>query len=141
MLFGEYKHSVDKKGRMFVPAKLREDLGDSFIISKGIEGKPCLCIYSNEEWAVLDEKIRQLPTMKASKVRRFLYAGANKIECDSQGRTLIPQNLREYANLESEATILGMSTHIEVWNTEMWIAESEKYTPESIAELVEELDF
>lgn len=141
MLLGEYKHSIDKKGRMFIPAKLREDLGESFVISKGIDQKPCLCIYSVDEWNELDEKIRRLPTMKAGKLRRFLYSGANKIECDTQGRALIPQNLREYADLTAEATILGMSNHLEIWNSDLWIRESEQYTSESIAEIVEELDF
>ncbi len=141
MLLGEYKHSIDKKGRMFIPAKLREDLGESFVISKGIDQKPCLCIYSVDEWNELDEKIRRLPTMKAGKLRRFLYSGANKIECDAQGRALIPQNLREYADLTAEATILGMSNHLEIWNSDLWIRESEQYTSESIAEIVEELDF
>lgn len=141
MLYGEYKHTVDKKGRISIPSKLRDDLGDSFIISKGIEGNPCLCIYSNEEWQALDEKIRQLPTMKSSKAKRFLYSGANKLECDANGRVVIPPLLRDYAGIEATATILGMSTHIEIWNTEAWEAESEQYTPESIAEIMEGLDF
>lgn len=141
MLYGEYKHSVDGKGRVFIPAKLREDLGNSFMLCRGIEGKRCLCVYSNEEWDNLDEKIRQLPTMKASKVRRFLYAGATKLDSDSQGRVLLPAGLREYACLQGEICILGMSTHLELWNSDAWAEENSEYTPESIGELVAELEF
>lgn len=141
MLYGEYEHTIDKKGRMFIPAKLREELGDTFMLCRGIEGKRCLCVYPIEDWQNLDEKIRQLPTMKASKVRRFLYVGATKLECDSQGRVLIPQNLREYSDLESDCSILGMSTHLEIWNKTLWTEENVQYTPESIAEIMNELDF
>lgn len=141
MLFGEYRHSVDTKGRIFIPAKLREELGNGFVLCRGIEGKRCLCVYSAEEWKALDGKIRELPTMKAGKVRRFLYAGASDLECDSQGRVVLPANLREYAALEGEICILGMSTHLELWNREAWAEESGDYTPESIGELVAELEF
>lgn len=141
MLFGEYRHTVDGKGRIFIPAKLREDLGSSFVLCRGIEGKRCLCVYSADEWKRLDETIRELPTMKASKVRRFLYAGASDLECDAQGRVVLPANLREYAALEGEICILGMSTHLELWNSAAWAEENRDYTPESIGELVAELEF
>ena len=141
MLFGEYRHTVDTKGRVFLPAKLRDELGTSFMLCRGIEGKRCLCIYSAEEWARLDETIRQLPTMKAGKVRRFLYAGAASLECDGQGRTLLPANLRDYAELQGEICILGMSTHLELWNADAWAEENADYTPESIGEIVAELEF
>ena len=141
MLYGEYQHSIDKKGRAFIPSKLRDELGDSFMICRGIDGKRCLCIYSLDEWDKLDEKIRQLPNTKAGAVKRFLYAGSTKLECDAQGRVLIPQNLRDYAELTTDAYILGMSTHLEIWNVEVWQKESEQYSPESIAAIMEELDF
>lgn len=141
MLYGEYQHSIDKKGRAFIPSKLREELGESFMICRGIDGKRCLCIYSLEEWNKLDEKIRLLPNTKAGAVKRFLYAGSTVLEPDAQGRVLIPANLREYANLETEAYILGMSTHLEVWNTSAWEKENEEFTPESIASIMEELNF
>ena len=141
MLYGEYQHSIDKKGRAFIPSKLREELGESFMICRGIDGKRCLCVYSLDEWSKLDEKIRSLPNTKASAVKRFLYAGSTKLEPDAQGRVLIPQNLREYALLESEAYILGMSTHLEIWNVDDWQKENEMYSPESIASIMEELNF
>ncbi len=141
MLFGEYKHNIDKKGRVAIPAKFREELGESIMLSKGLEGKYCLCIYSNDEWNALDQKIRSLPNMKASKVKHYLYSGATRLEYDSQGRVLIPQNLREFASLEGETVILGMSTHLEVWNSAQWARESSEYSPQEIAAIMEELDF
>lgn len=140
MLYGEYKHTIDKKGRMFIPAKLRDDLGSSFVLCRGIDGNRCLCIYSETEWKQLDEKIRQLPTVKSSRLQRFLYAGAVKSECDAQGRVLIPQNLREYADLGDEAYVLGMSARLEIWNRERWEAESILDTPESIGEITAGLE-
>ncbi len=141
VLYGEYRHNIDKKGRVAVPAKLREELGETVTIAKSLEGKNCLCIYSADEWAALDEKVRRLPTVKASALRHYLYAGARTLEYDSQGRVLIPQNLREFASLEGETAILGMSTHLEVWNAAAWDEECEKYKPSDIAGIVEELDF
>lgn len=141
MLFGEFQHTIDKKGRVFIPAKLREDLGEGFVVCKGLDGNRCLFIYSREEWKKLDEKIQAMPTMKSRKLQRFLYAGATELECDGQGRVLIPQNLREYALLDGSAYIIGVSNHVEIWNTPQWLEESEGNTPEVIAALMEELDF
>ena len=141
MLFGGYQHTIDKKGRISIPSKLRDGLGESFMICCGIYGKRCLCVYSNEEWENLVEKIDTLPNTKASTVKRFLYEGAFSVECDSQGRVLIPNALREYAKLESDAHIIGMSTNLEIWNTELWEEEKKQYTPESVASIMEELNF
>lgn len=141
MLYGGYQYNIDKKGRMFIPAKFREDLGDQFMICKGISGKRCLCVYSAEEWDKLVEKIGELPSTKSSVVKRFLYDGAFNVECDSQGRILIPQVLREYAQLETDAHIIGMVSNVEIWNTALWQQENEQYTPESVASIMEELNF
>ena len=141
MLFGGYQHTVDKKGRIFIPSKLRDELGEAFIICRGIYGKRCLCVYSNEEWNRLVEKIGTLPSTKSSEVKRFLYDGAFTVECDAQGRILIPNVLREYASLENDAHIIGMDTNLEIWNTELWNTENSKYTPESVASIMEELNF
>lgn len=141
MLFGNYKHTVDKKGRVFIPAKLRDSLGDSFMLCCGISGKRCLCVYSNEEWEKLVAKIDTLPSTKASTVKRFLYGGAFSVECDAQGRILIPNTLREFARLETEAQIIGMSTNLEIWSSSLWEEELTQYTPESMASVMEELNF
>lgn len=141
MLFGGYQHNIDKKGRVFIPAKLRDELGESFIICRGIYGKRCLCVYSLSEWDKLVEKISTLPSTKSSGVKRFLFDGAFNVEFDTQGRILIPAVLREYAQLESEAHIIGMDTNLEIWNTELWSKENDTYTPESVASIMEELNF
>ncbi len=141
MLFGNYKHTVDKKGRVFIPAKLRDSLGDSFMLCCGISGKRCLCVYSNDEWEKLVAKIDTLPSTKASTVKRFLYGGAFSVECDAQGRILIPNTLREFARLETEAQIIGMSTNLEIWSSTLWEEELTQYTPESMASVMEELNF
>ncbi len=136
MLYGGYQHNIDKKGRVFIPAKFRDELGESFMICRGIYGKRCLCVYSQPQWEALVAKIGMLPSAKSSMVKRFLYDGAFNVEFDSQGRILIPATLREYAQLEGEAHIIGMDTNLELWNTELWQAENEQYTPESIADIV-----
>ncbi len=140
MFYGEYRHTIDKKGRVFIPAKLRDELGSSFILCRGIDGNRCLCVYSEEEWKNLDGKIRSFPTVKSARLQRFLYSGSARTECDAQGRVLIPQNLREYAELGDEVYILGMSARLEIWNKERWEAESMLDTPESIGEIMAGLE-
>ncbi len=140
-LFGGYQHTIDKKGRMFLPAKLRDDLGNGMTVCRSISGTRCLCVYSDQEWEKLVERISTLPTMKSIKVQRFLYEGSFQVEFDSQGRILIPPALREYAQLEGEAHIIGMAKYLEIWNPDLWKAERASYTPESIASTMEGLDF
>ena len=141
MLYGGYDHSIDKKGRLAIPSKLRDELGDSFIICRGIYGKRCICVYSMEKWEALVEKIGQLPASRSSVVKRFLYDGAFNVEFDTQGRILIPASLREYAELQSEAHIIGIDTNLEIWNKDVWNKENSEYTPEAIASIVSDLDF
>ena len=141
MFFGGYEHSIDKKGRLAIPSKLRDGLGSSFMICRGIYGKRCICVYPTEQWDELVAKIGQLPSAKSSVVKRFLYDGAFSVELDSQGRVLIPAALREYACLDSDAHIIGVDTNLEIWNKDLWLKENEEYTPESIAAIVEELEF
>ncbi|MBO4467777.1 MAG: division/cell wall cluster transcriptional repressor MraZ [Clostridia bacterium] len=141
MLYGGYQHNIDKKGRLAIPAKLREQLGESFMICRGIYGKRCLCVYSNENWNNLVSAIGSLPNAKASVVKRFLYDGAFEVSFDTQGRILIPASLREYADLDIEAHIIGMDTNLEIWNKDIWDEENAQYSPESVAAIVETLDF
>lgn len=141
MLFGGYQHNIDKKGRVFIPAKFREELGEEFYICRSIFGKRCLCVYSQSEWDKLVEQISTLPNTKSNDLKRFLYDGTFNVGFDSQGRILIPAALREYSMLEDEAHIIGMASNLEIWNTELWAAENSKYTPEAIASIVEELNF
>lgn len=141
MLFGGYDHKIDKKGRVFIPSAFREELGESFIICRGIYGKRCLCVYSVEQWSRLVEKIGTLPSGRSSTVKRFLYDGAFNVEFDTQGRILVPPTLREYAGFDSEVHIIGMDTNLEIWDTSLWTEENEQNTLESISAVMEELDF
>ena len=125
MLFGGFDHKIDKKGRVFIPSAFREELGEKFIICKGIFGKCCLTVYSMDEWQKLVEQIGTLPASKASNVKRFLYDGAFNVEFDAQGRILVPPTLREYAGFDSEVHIIGMATNVEIWDADLWKAENE----------------
>lgn len=120
MLIGEYEHSIDAKGRLIMPAKIREDLGEKFIITKGLDG--CLFGFSQTEWNNFEEKLKTLPltNKNARDFVRFFLSGAVEAEVDKQGRFLIPVNLRGYATLEKEAVITGVGTRIEIWNKEKW---------------------
>ena len=120
MLIGEYEHSLDTKGRLIMPAKLREDIGEKFIVTKGLDGS--LFGFSQEEWKNFEEKLKTLPlTNKNSRdFVRFFLSGAVECEIDKQGRFLIASNLREYAGMEKEVVIIGVGTRIEFWDKQKW---------------------
>lgn len=138
-LKGEYNHTLDPKGRVNFPAKLREVLGERFVISKGLDD--CLFVYPEEEWEKFEESINALPLSKARKLQRFFFSGAADVEPDKQGRVLIPQNLREYAGLDKEVVIIGASNRAEIWDKATWEADSEELTAENMAEVMDELGF
>lgn len=120
LFYGEYQHTVDPKGRVIVPSKFRDDLGEKFILTKGLDN--CLFGYSVDEWKNFETKLRTLPLADkdARAFMRFFFAGASECEVDKQGRILIPQNLREHAQLDKDIYIIGMSTRIEVWDKAKW---------------------
>ena len=120
MLIGEYEHSLDVKGRLIMPSKLREDMGEKFIITKGLDG--CLFGFSQNEWANFEEKLKTLPltNKNARDFVRFFLSGAIECELDKQGRFLIASNLREYANMEKDVAIIGVGTRLEIWDREKW---------------------
>ncbi|WP_087065393.1 division/cell wall cluster transcriptional repressor MraZ [Intestinibacillus massiliensis] len=136
---GEFRHTIDAKGRLFIPAKLRDELGEHFIITKGLDG--CLFVYPEDGWGVLEDKIRALPLSKSRSLQRFFFSAATDSELDSQGRTLVPANLREYAGLQKEVTIIGVSGRAEIWDTARWAAYNDEITNESIEDAMEELGF
>ena len=136
---GEFKHTIDAKGRLFIPAKLREELGEHFIVTKGLDG--CLFVYPEEGWQVLEDKIRALPLSKSRSLQRFFFSAAADSELDSQGRTLVPANLREYAGLTKEVTIIGVSGRAEIWDSARWAGYNDGITSESIEDAMEELGF
>lgn len=136
MLIGEYSHSIDTKGRLIMPAKLKEDIGEKFIITKGLDG--CLFVYSQKEWQAFEEKLRTLSTYQrdARALTRFFLAGATECETDKQGRFLIASNLREFAGLEKEVVIIGVLDKIEIWSKDKWLkySEEENMAADEIAE-------
>lgn len=134
---GTYEHNMDAKGRLFVPAKLREDLGSTCYLTMGIDH--CLAIYPLESWNVFTEKFASLP-MSKSKYMRPLFANAVKCEPDSQGRIVIPPILRQYAGLTKEVVIIGVHNRAEIWDAERWRATQEEMTPEVMAQLMEGLE-
>ena len=139
-MYGEYEHTVDAKGRMNFPAKLREFYGDHFYISKTI-GEYCLTVYNEESWGALKEKLKGKPTKIVDKIERFVFAGACTAEPDKQGRIALPQSLRSYARIETEVVVIGLDDHAEIWDKASWAEYNLANSPDDIAELAEEIDF
>ncbi|WP_373898342.1 division/cell wall cluster transcriptional repressor MraZ [Haloimpatiens sp. FM7315] len=140
MFMGEYQHAIDSKNRMIIPSKFRENLGNTFVLTKGLDG--CLYCYPMDEWTRLEIKLKELPltNKNARAFVRFFFSGANEVSLDKQGRTLIPQSLCEYANIIKEIVSIGVATRIEIWSKEKW----EEYNNsnvdfDSIAEQMSEL--
>ena len=120
MLIGEYEHSLDAKGRLIMPAKLREDMGEKFILTTGLDG--CLFGFSMSEWEKFEDKLKALPitNKNARNFVRFFLSGATECELDKQGRFLIAGKLREVAKLDKDVTIIGAGTRIEIWDKAQW---------------------
>ena len=136
---GEYQHSLDAKGRLFIPAKLREELGGCFVVTKGLDG--CLFVYAQEEWEQLENKINSLPMSKSRDLQRFFLSSAADVNPDKQGRILLPNTLRRYAKLEKDVTIIGVSRRAEIWSTQVWEEYNEKITAADVEQAREELGF
>lgn len=119
MFMGEYNHGIDAKGRIIVPAKFRESLGEEFVVTMGLDG--CLFVYPEEEWSRFVTDLKSLPGSKeARQLQRYFMAGAALCEVDKQGRILIPQKLREHAGLRKDIVFVGVMNKIEVWSKERW---------------------
>ncbi|MBO5767767.1 MAG: division/cell wall cluster transcriptional repressor MraZ [Clostridia bacterium] len=139
MFIGEYRHNIDAKGRLMLPAKLREKLGDEFIFSRGLD--KCVCIYPVEEWKNFTAKIEELPVARERHVRRYFFSGASEGTPDAQGRVTLTQTHREFANLKKEVVIVGNCTHLEIWSAEEWDAEQQKVTNVDVIQDLIELGF
>ena len=120
MFIGEYHHTIDEKGRIIIPAKFRDSLGDHFIITRGIEN--CLFVYSLENWAQITDKLNSLPFTKkdARTFNRFFMSGATDVELDKQGRVNISSPLIQYANLIKDCVVVGTGDRLEIWSLESW---------------------
>ena len=143
MFMGEYGHTIDAKGRIIVPAKFRESLGDNFIITKGLDN--CLFVYTNEEWQRFEEKLKTLPltNKNARTFTRFFLAGAASVEVDKQGRILLPSVLREFAGLEKDVVLVGVASRIEIWSKDRWTESISTYDDDmdEVAANMESLGF
>lgn len=139
VLMGTYEHTMDAKGRMAFPTKLREQLGDCFVIT--IDPSGCLFAYSNEEWDAFTEKMKTLTGSAAKAAVRRLYANAVSAEADKQGRILIPQKLREYAGLDHDVTVIGNLNHAEIWDSKKYAEQEAKFSDEELAAALDAISF
>lgn len=141
MFMGEYQHNLDAKGRLIVPSRFRDELGERFVITKGLD--KCLFVYPQSEWKIFEEKLKTLPITNAGarKFVRFFFAGAAECEPDAQGRIIIPSNLREYADIKKEVVSIGMANRLEIWNKENWVEynDVENFVDSELAEKMSEL--
>lgn len=138
MFMGEYQHTVDEKGRMIIPAKFRDELGDTFVLTRGLD--KCIFGYPMEEWEALEEKMKTLPFTKkdARAFTRFFFSGATECQLDKQGRVNIAGTLRQYAELKKECVVIGVSNRLEIWSKPVW----EDYfnaSEESFSEIAESM--
>ncbi|MSS63040.1 division/cell wall cluster transcriptional repressor MraZ [Velocimicrobium porci] len=137
MFMGEYNHTIDTKGRIIVPAKFRETLGEEFVVTLGLDG--CLFVYPDEEWQNFVSELKNLPGSKeARQLQRYFMAGAASCEVDKQGRILIPSKLRQQAGLEKEVVFVGVLSKIEIWSKERWEANNTYDDMDEIAEHMSE---
>ncbi len=139
MYTGEYSHTVDTKGRLILPSKLRESLGDEFVVTKGMEG--CLFVYDKAQWSKFEEKLNELSitNRESRKALRFFLSGAITAEVDKQGRFLIPTNLREHAGLTKDVVLVGCGRNVEIWDKERWQASNENDDIEAIVDYLDSI--
>ncbi|BDG60765.1 division/cell wall cluster transcriptional repressor MraZ [Caldinitratiruptor microaerophilus] len=138
MFMGEYQHTIDAKGRLIIPARFREELGERFVATRGLDN--CLFVFPMAEWQSLEARLRELPFTRADARAfvRFFFSGAAELEVDAQGRVLIPENLRSYARLERDVVIIGVSSRVEIWSRSEWEAYQAK-ADQSYEELAEKI--
>ncbi len=139
MFMGEYNHTIDAKGRLIVPSKFRDKLGEEFVVTKGLDD--CLFVYPLDEWAHIEEAFRKVPltNKKARDFVRFFFAGAASCEVDKQGRILLPPSLRAYAGLEKEIVSAGVLNRVEIWDKEKWERSNDITDMDGIADYMAEL--
>lgn len=141
MFMGEYQHKMDNKGRVIIPASFRDELSEKFVVTRGLDN--CLFVYPMQEWSILEEKLNSLPiTSKDSRTFvRFFFSGATECQLDKQGRISLPSNLRDYADLDKQIVIIGLSNRIELWAKAKWdnYIDDAEDSYEDIAEKMEEL--
>ena len=138
MLIGNYQHNIDIKGRVIMPAKFREELGDIFYATKGKDNT--ITVLSKESWDELGRKISEMPSAKTVQITRFLFSSAAELIPDKQGRVLIPQPLREYAGLDKDVVINGTGSKVEIWDKEAWDRYNNDLSGDDIYDLMDKLE-
>ncbi len=139
MFMGQYEHTVDTKGRTIIPAKYREELGDSFVVTRGLDG--CLFLYPSEEWQKFVDKLKELPSnQKTRKIQRQFLSKAMEVTPDKQGRILIPAILRESAGIMKEIVFVGMMNRVEIWDKSRLSEEEAEEDDILLEETMDELD-
>lgn len=139
MFMGQYEHSIDTKGRVIIPAKYREELGENFVVTRGLDG--CLFLYPQPEWQNFVEKLQGLPSnQNTRKMQRQFLSKAMEVVLDKQGRILVPSLLREIAALEKEVVFVGMMNRVEVWDKERLKQQEMQEDDEALEETMDELD-
>jgi len=139
MLMGKFTHNLDAKNRLFIPAKYREQLGETFVITRNVD--KCLSVFSMEEWEKYTEKLESLPSTQAREIARFIYSNATDVRPDSQGRVLLPAELLEYAGIQRSAVISGCGRRAEIWSEEIWNERNSEEKTDSLLEMMIELGF
>ena len=139
-LFGQYNHTLDKKNRMFLPAKIRENIGEKFFMVKSLSAK-CIALYPEEVWEKFEEKLDALPEVNGMSIKRKIYSSMEEASVDSQGRILIPQGLCDYAELEKNVTVIGAGKHAEIWSDVNRAAEAEKENSPELLAMLTDLGF
>lgn len=139
MFMSEYNHTIDTKGRLIIPSRFRDILGEEFVVTKGMDG--CLFVYANEDWTTFEEKLRSLPLInkQARQFARFFLSGAVQVELDKQGRILLPALLREFAGLDKDVVLVGVGSRIEIWSKATWEDINADTNMDEITSAMEEL--
>lgn len=139
MFMSEYNHTIDAKGRLIIPSKFREILGEEFVVSKGMDG--CLFVYANDDWNAFEQKLTSLPLInkEARQFARFFLAGAAQVELDKQGRILLPAALREFAGLDKDVVLVGVGSRIEIWSKDKYEAAGDGLDMDDITAAMEGL--
>lgn len=141
MFMGEYNHTIDPKGRVIIPAKFRDALGEQFVVTQGLDG--CLFVYDDIEWKAFEEKLKTLPitNKEARAFVRFFLAGAADVEVDKQGRILLPAVLRDHAGLNKDVVFVGVGSRVEIWSKKNWEGTKQFDDMDEIAEHMQNLGF
>jgi len=139
MFIGEFQHTLDSKGRVIIPSRLREGLGERFVLTRGIE--PCVAVYPLDEWNRTEAKLINNPMTKKDlrALNRIMFSGAMEVELDKQSRALIPQYLREHSGIDKNVMILGVGDRVEIWNEDTW-RKYYDHVSDNLSEMLENLD-